>query len=396
MEPHEALNDNKVYKVVWQVLQALRSHDDRFDAMINKLDLIGRHRKMEVIAITDKAEKRPKSQGHRQSKAGKGEVRHRHPGSTMPKGKPTQAELQFEGRRNRNAPSTPRSSKNVATAATGKTGPTTSPRSPAPTSTASPIVWRIRPTPERRLPSTPSPRTARRPQRQHHRCRDHRDARPAPHHQAGLRRPVRGLQLRQPQPVSQAMQACWMSCTNTASKRKPTPWRNSTPASQRARRRHRRRRGQAEDRRRALRQVLPQCLPQDDRAPGHRLHPGGGRGLHHPQRQRPAATEFGQTLGSKGVHIIDPFTGTGTFITRLLQSGLIKPEELPHKYKHEIHANEIVLLAYYIAAINIEAVYHGIVRRRLRALRGHLPHRHLPDLRKSLAEEFSVLPVNLC
>ena len=70
--------------------------------------------------------------------------------------------------------------------------------------------------------------------------------------------------------------------------------------------------------------------------------------------------EFGQTLGSKGVHILDPFTGTGTFITRLLQSGLIKPEELEHKYKHEIHANEIVLLAYYIAAINIEAVYHDL------------------------------------
>jgi predicted helicase len=72
-------------------------------------------------------------------------------------------------------------------------------------------------------------------------------------------------------------------------------------------------------------------------------------------------SEFGQTLGSKGVHIIDPFVGTGTFVTRLLQSGLIKPEELPHKYKHEIHANEIVLLAYYIACINIEAVYHGVV-----------------------------------
>ena len=71
--------------------------------------------------------------------------------------------------------------------------------------------------------------------------------------------------------------------------------------------------------------------------------------------------EFGQTLGSKGVHILDPFVGTGTFITRLLQSGLIKPEELPHKYQHEIHANEIVLLAYYIAAINIEAVYHSLV-----------------------------------
>ncbi|MFU8849358.1 MAG: damage-inducible protein, partial [Opitutales bacterium] len=68
-------------------------------------------------------------------------------------------------------------------------------------------------------------------------------------------------------------------------------------------------------------------------------------------------SEFGQTLGSPGVHIIDPFTGTGTFITRLLQSGLIAPEEMEHKFRHEIHANEIVLLAYYIAAINIEAVY---------------------------------------
>lgn len=70
--------------------------------------------------------------------------------------------------------------------------------------------------------------------------------------------------------------------------------------------------------------------------------------------------EFGQTLGSRGVHILDPFTGTGTFITRLLQSGLIKLDELEHKYRNEIHANEIVLLAYYIAAINIEATYHGL------------------------------------
>ena len=71
--------------------------------------------------------------------------------------------------------------------------------------------------------------------------------------------------------------------------------------------------------------------------------------------------EFGQTLGSENVHIIDPFTGTGTFITRLMQSGLISKEQLAHKYTHEIHANEIVLLAYYIAAINIESVYHDIM-----------------------------------
>ncbi|WCR11022.1 DEAD/DEAH box helicase [Paracoccus stylophorae] len=77
--------------------------------------------------------------------------------------------------------------------------------------------------------------------------------------------------------------------------------------------------------------------------------------------------QFGQTLGSKGVHILDPFTGTGTFITRLLQSGLIAPDELEHKYKHEIHANEIVLLAYYIAAVNIETVYHELAQGGLQA-----------------------------
>lgn len=71
--------------------------------------------------------------------------------------------------------------------------------------------------------------------------------------------------------------------------------------------------------------------------------------------------EFNASLSDKGVHILDPFTGTGTFITRLLQSGLIPQDKLTDKYKHEIHANEIVLLAYYIACINIEAVYHAMI-----------------------------------
>ena len=71
-------------------------------------------------------------------------------------------------------------------------------------------------------------------------------------------------------------------------------------------------------------------------------------------------TEFNTTLSAKNVNIIDPFTGTGTFITRLLQAGLIPTEHLAYKYKNEIHANEIVLLAYYIASINIETVYHYI------------------------------------
>jgi len=68
--------------------------------------------------------------------------------------------------------------------------------------------------------------------------------------------------------------------------------------------------------------------------------------------------EFDRTLSDENIHILDPFTGTGTFITRLLQSGLIDQKDLERKYTQEIHANEIVLLAYYIAAINIENAYH--------------------------------------
>lgn len=68
--------------------------------------------------------------------------------------------------------------------------------------------------------------------------------------------------------------------------------------------------------------------------------------------------EFGRGLTDENIHLLDAFTGTGTFVTRLLQSGLIEEKDLERKYKYEIHANEIVLLAYYIAAINIENAYH--------------------------------------
>lgn len=73
--------------------------------------------------------------------------------------------------------------------------------------------------------------------------------------------------------------------------------------------------------------------------------------------------EFGRSLSDENVNILDPFTGTGTFITRLLQSGVIKTQDLERKYKHEIFANEIVLLAYYIAAVNIENAYHDLLEK---------------------------------
>ena len=74
-------------------------------------------------------------------------------------------------------------------------------------------------------------------------------------------------------------------------------------------------------------------------------------------------SEFDTSLTEENVHILDPFTGTGTFITRLLQSGLIRPEDMERKYRNEIHCNEIVLLAYYIADVNIESVFHDLVKR---------------------------------
>lgn len=74
--------------------------------------------------------------------------------------------------------------------------------------------------------------------------------------------------------------------------------------------------------------------------------------------------EFNTSLTAQNVHILDPFVGTGTFITRLLQSGLIHPEDMERKYLNEIHCNEIVLLAYYIADVNIESVFHEITRRK--------------------------------
>jgi predicted helicase len=72
--------------------------------------------------------------------------------------------------------------------------------------------------------------------------------------------------------------------------------------------------------------------------------------------------EFNKTLDDKNVNILDPFTGTGTFITRLLQSGEISRDKIYEKYKNNIHANEIILLAYYIASINIESVFYELMQ----------------------------------
>lgn len=81
-------------------------------------------------------------------------------------------------------------------------------------------------------------------------------------------------------------------------------------------------------------------------------------------------SEFGASLNDPGVHVLDPFTGTGTFVVRLLQSGILTADSLARKYTSELHANEIILLAYYIAAINIEAAFHDLAGGEYRPFEG--------------------------
>jgi predicted helicase len=68
--------------------------------------------------------------------------------------------------------------------------------------------------------------------------------------------------------------------------------------------------------------------------------------------------EFGRSLSDEGVHVLDPFVGTGNFILRVMRQ--IRRSRLPHKYAEELHCNEVMLLPYYIAAMNIEHEYYEL------------------------------------
>lgn len=98
---------------------------------------------------------------------------------------------------------------------------------------------------------------------------------------------------------------------------------------------------------------------------------------------------FGKGLSDEGVSILDPFAGTSTFMVRLLQSGLIKPEDLARKYANELFATEIMLLAYYVSAVNIETTYNAL--REEAALRDEEPTPdYMPFTNIALADTFQV------
>ena len=358
MSPSKALDDNKTYKVVWEVLQALRSHDDKFDAMINKLDLIGKdNKKMEVIAITDKAQKKTKSTGSKKQ-TGKGS---HNIGRNDAAGQMTeQAEVQFEvgeieralyakvvkkcGNRNHWEDWANDIAKIANTHITRITTIVENPDNIKEAKAFKSFANELRDD----LNDSITDDEVIEMLAQHLITKPVFDAL------------FEEYSFASNNPVSHAMQHV-LEVLQEHRLDKEASTLDQFYASVKMR-------AEGIDNAEGKQKIVVELYDKFFRNAFPKMTERLGivytpvevvdfiiHSINDLLQQ-----EFGQSLGDKGVHIIDPFTGTGTFIARLLQSGLISKEQLPHKFKHEIHANEIVLLAYYIAAINIEAVYHSI------------------------------------
>lgn len=377
VQPHEALDDNKTYKVVWQVLQALRSHDDRFDAMVNKMDLdLNKNilSKMEVVAVTDTVNKKQKKadKGKTNTDAGKGKFGI---GAEVQKrtNKPEQHELQFEigeieraiyakvvqkcGNRHHWEDWANDIAKIARTHIDRITGILENPTNTREQAAFTAFAAELRDD----LNDSITDAEIIEMLAQHLITKPVFDALFAQYSFAANN------------PMSQAMQAV-LEALHEHRLEKETDTLESFYASVKQR-------ADGIENATGKQKIVVELYDKFFRNAFPKMTERLGI-VYTPVEvvdfiihsvNDVLQSEFGQTLGGQGVHIIDPFTGTGTFITRLLQSGLITPEQLPYKYKNEIHANEIVLLAYYIAAINIEAVYHSIMQQHSEVEQPYVP-----------------------
>ena len=362
VEPHEALDDNRTYAVVWQVLQALRSHDDRFDAMVNKLDLVGPDRsKMEVVAIADTVQRKTaRLVDSSARKAAKAKGRHSI-GETAPGYEAeVQGEFAFE-------------IGEVERALYAKVVEKCGNRHHW-EDWANDIA-KIAQTHIDRIKALLEDETQAKARDAFSafasELRDDLNDKVSDAEiiemlaQHLITKPVfdalfADYSFASHNPMSKAMQAV-LDVLEGEQLHKEASTLQAFYDSVKLR-------AEGIDNAAGKQKIVVELYDKFFRNAFPRMTERLGivytpvevvdfilHSVNHLLQK-----EFGQTLGCKNVHILDPFTGTGTFITRLLQSGLIKPGELAHKYKHEIHANEIVLLAYYIAAINIEATYHEL------------------------------------
>lgn len=360
VEPNKALDDNKTFAVVWQVLQALRSHDDRFDAMVNKLDLIGKDpRKMEVIAITDRVPAKQAKALNTKKNAGKGSYVIGELKKTSAKNDQYTMEIEISD-----------FERAIYAKLVKKVGNRHHWEDWASdiVKIANTHISRIKAIlgdennlTERELFDTFS--KALKADLNDSLSEDEIVEMLAQHI---ITKPVFDAlfdkySFAQRNPMSLAMQEV-LDVLERHRLEKETDTLQGFYDSVKMR-------AEGIDSAKGKQRIIVELYDKFFRNAFPKMTKRLGivytpvevvdfiiNSVDHLLRQ-----EFGQSLASEGVHILDPFTGTGTFITRLLQSGLIPAEDLPRKYASEIHANELVLLAYYIAAINIEATYHGLV-----------------------------------
>lgn len=357
VDPNKALDDNQTYKVVWQVLNALRSHDDRFDAMINKMDLTGIDRsKMEVIAITDKVAVKAKRKG-----AGKGGTTIGTVGKKPKKdeAEETQQSFSFEsgeieraivakvvqkvGNRHHWEDWANDIAKIAQTHIKLITDILQRPECDKERAVFEEFALEIRDD----LNNAVSDAEIIEMLAQHLITKPVFDALFDEYSFAAnnpmaiaMQKVLDVLDQHQLDSETEALQRFYDSVKLRASGI-----------------------DSAEGKQKIIVELYDKffrnAFPRMTERLGIVYTPVEVVDFILHSVNDVLKQEFGKSFADEGVHVLDPFTGTGTFISRLLQSGLIPSNKLTYKYKNEIHANELVLLAYYIAAINIEAVYHS-------------------------------------
>ncbi|WKD30223.1 DEAD/DEAH box helicase family protein [Halomonas sp. KG2] len=361
VEPEEALNSNETYKVVWQVLNALRSHDDRFDAMINKLEFNGSmHSKMEVVAVADKVAPKATRKSKKERTAGKARDG-RSIGSRDPKPSPEQAEMVYEigdieralyakivkkcGNRHHWEDWANDIAKIANTHIDRIQAILEDDSNTEEIEAFNAFAHELRDDLNNSIPDAEIIEMLA---------------------QHLITKPVfdalfEEYSFAKHNPMSQAMQQV-LDKLQEHSLDKERSTLESFYASVKMRAEGI---NSAEGKQRIIVELYDKffanAFPRMTDRLGIVYTPIEVVDFILHSVENILKTEFNSSMADENVHILDPFTGTGTFITRLLQSGIIPADRLPHKYKHEIHANELVLLAYYIAAINIEATYHGIL-----------------------------------
>ena len=361
VEPHEALNDNKTYKVVWQVLQALRSHDDQFDAMINKIDLNGADpQKMEVIAVTELGKRRVKVMKEATGLA----KRQYNLGKAQPASggvQELQSSFVFEVTEFERA---------IIAKVVEKVG-----NRHHWEEWANDIAQIARTHIDRIKAILENPKntkaiatfkefSAELKDDLNDALTDDEIIEMLAQHL--ITKPVfdalfSDYSFAAHNPMSQAIQKV-LDVLNKFNINKESKSLDSFYHSVAMRA------GginSAEGRQKLVVELYDKffrnAFPKMTERLGIVYTPVEVVDFILHSVNDVLKAEFNQSFNSETVHILDPFTGTGTFITRLMQSGLITKQDLPRVYKHQLHANELVLLAYYIAAINIESTYHGLV-----------------------------------